>query len=139
MNIVRILTPVSTSSDFTSLADVEHHFVGLIKWEDKNGVKRELRIYSRVAHRWRQIATRLGFKLGEIESIDAHYRTNYCRVTIVLDLWFENVRSLPNAGRYPKSWQGLINLLEDAELGEVAEELKKALSSPQNTVRGNLS
>jgi hypothetical protein len=40
---------------------------------------------------------------------------------------------------YPKSWEGLINLLEDAELGEVAEELKKALSSPQNSVRGNLS
>ena len=29
---------------------------------------------------------------------------------------------------YPKSWQGLINLLEDAELGEVAEELKRALA-----------
>jgi hypothetical protein len=29
-----------------------------------------------------------------------------------------------------------INLLEYAELGEVAEELKKALSSPQNSVRG---
>jgi hypothetical protein len=57
----------------------------------------------------------------------------------MLGRWFEDARSLLNAGRYPKSWQGLINLLEDAELGEVAEELKKALSSPQNSVRGNLS
>ena len=47
--------------------------------------------------------------------------------------------NLPNGSKYPKSWQGLINLLEDAELGEVAGELKKALSSPQNSVRGNLS
>jgi SUMO ligase MMS21 Smc5/6 complex component len=43
---------VLTVSDFTSLADVEHHFVDLIKWKDENEVKRELRIYSKIAHRW---------------------------------------------------------------------------------------
>jgi hypothetical protein len=36
-----------------------------------------------------------------------------------------------------KERQGLISLLEDAKLGEIAEKLKKALSSPQNSVRGN--
>ena len=111
----------------------------LIKWEDENGVKRELRIYSKIAHKWRQIATRLGFELGEIESVEENHHRNDSRITAVLRRWFENARSLANASRYPKSWQGLINLLEDAELGEVAEELKKALSSPQNSVRGNLS
>ena len=35
------------------------------------------------------------------------------------------------AGSYPKSWQGLINLLKDAALGEVARELERALSSPK--------
>ena len=139
MSIVHILTPVLTPLDFSSLPDVEHHFVDLIKWEDENGVQRELRIYSKIAHRWRQIATRLGFELGEIESVEENHHRNESRITAVLRRWFENARSLRNAGRYPKSWQGLINLLEDAELGEVAEELKKALSSPQNTVRGNLS
>ena len=126
-------------SDFTSLTDVEHHFVDLIKWEDESETKRDLRIYSKIAHKWKQIATRLGFELGEIESVDADYRTSYHRITTVLGRWFENAKSLPNASRYPKSWQGLINLLEDVELGEVAEELKKALSSSQNSVRGNLS
>ena len=139
MSVVHILIPVLILSDFTSLPDVEHHFVDLIKWEDENGVKRELRIYSKIAHRWRQVATRLGFELGEIESVEENHHRNDSRITAVLRQWFENARSLPNAGRYPKSWQGLINLLEDAELGEVAEKLKKALSSPQNSVRGNLS
>ena len=134
-----ILIPVLTLSDFTSLSDVEHHFVDLIKWENENGVKRELRIYSKIAHKWRQIATRLGFELGEIESVEENHHRNDSRITAVLRRWFENARSLPNAGRYPKSWQGLINLLEDAELGEVGEELKKALSSSQNSIRGNLS
>ena len=107
----------------------------LLKQEDENGVKRELRIYTKVAHKWRQIATWLGFEPGEIESIiiDADYRTSYSRITIILGRWFGNAKNLANASRYPKSWQGLINLLEDAELGEVSEELRKALSSPQNS------
>ena len=139
LSIVHILIPVLALSDFTRLPDVEHHFVDLIKWEDENGVKRELRIYSKIAHRWRQIATRLGFELGKIESVEENHHRNDSRITAVLRRWFENARSLPNVGRYPKSWQGLINLLEDAELGEVSGELKKALSSPLSTVRGNLS
>ena len=126
-------------SDFTSFPGIEHHIVDLLKWEDENGVKRELRVYSKIAHRWRQIATRLGFGLGEIESVEENHHRNDSRITAVLSRWFENARSLSNASRYPKSWQGLINLLEDAELGEVAEEMKKVLSSSKNSVRGNLS
>ena len=122
------------------LQDIENRFVDLIKWEDENGVKRELRIYSKIAHKWRQIATQLGFELGEIESIRKNNPfDDHDRVTVVLGRWFDNARNLPNASRYPKSWQGLINLLEDAELGEVAEELKRALSSSWSSVRDYLS
>ena len=97
-------TPILTLLDFTSLPDVEHHFIDLIKWEDENGVKRELRVYSKIAHKWRQIASRLGFELGEIESVKENYHRNDSRITTVTVLrrWFENARSLPNAGRYPK-------------------------------------
>jgi hypothetical protein len=130
---------VLSLSDFTSLTGVEHHFIGLIEWEDENGAKKKLKIYSKTAHKWRQIATLLGFEPGEIESLENNHRNDSCCITAVLGRWFEDAKNLPNAGRYPKSWQGLINLLEDAELGEVAEELKRALSSPQNSVRGNLS
>ena len=84
MSIAHILTPVLTPSDFTSLADVEHHFVDLIKWEDENGVQRELRIYSKIPHKWRQIATRLGFELGEIESVEENHHRNDSRITAVL-------------------------------------------------------
>ena len=118
-----------------NLQDVKHHFIDLMKWEDENGRKRELWIYSKVAHKWRQIATRLGLELGEIESINNDYRTRYSRITAVFEQWFENAKNLPNASMYPKSWEGLINLLEDTELGEVAEELKRTLNSPKNSVR----
>ena len=122
-----------------SVADldcIEHRFLDLIKWEDEKGIKRELRTYSKIGHKWRQIATQLGFELGQI---DADYRTRYSCITAVFRQWFaENAKNLPNASRYPKSWQGLINLLEDAELGEVAQELNNALTSTKNSVRGNL-
>ena len=129
---------VLSLSDFIDL-DVEHHFMTLIKWMDKNGVKRELRIYCKIAHKWRQISSLLGFDIGEIESVEENHHRNDTRITAVLRKWFENAKNLPNASIYPKSWQGLINLLEDAELGEVAEELKSALSSPHNSLRGNIS
>ena len=122
------------------LQNIEYRFVDLIKWEDENGVKREFRIYSKIAHKWRQIATLLGFEPGEIESIRKNNPfDDRDRVAVMLGRWFDNAKNLPNASRYPKSWQGLINLLEDAELGEVAEELKRALSSSWNSVRDYLS
>ena len=101
----------------------------LMKWKDENGVERELRIYSKIAHKWRQIATQLGLERGEIESVDADNRTRYRCITVVMGRWLENADDLPNAERYPKSWQGLLSLLEDAELRDVAEELKRALNS----------
>jgi hypothetical protein len=73
---------------------------------------------------------------GEISTIEHDHRQEYSCITAVFGRWFENA---PNARDYPKSWQGLIKLLKDVELGQVAEELKKALSSQTNSVRGNFS
>ena len=125
-------------SDSTSIPDVKNCFLDLIIWKDENGVNRELRIYSKVAHQWRNIATKLGFEPGEIESVEENYHRDDIRITAVFKKWFDNAKSLPNASRYPKSWDRLIMLLDDAKLGEVAEELKKALSSQWNDMRGNL-
>ena len=127
--------PMKPLSDLICLADIDHHFLDLIEWEDENGVERELRIYSKIAHKWRQIAARLGFIVEENVSINTDCRNNYWRIMIVFGQWFENTKNLPNASRYPKSWQGLINLLEDTELSEVAGELKRVLNSPKNSVR----
>ena len=83
------------------------------------------------------ITTRLGFERGQIYSIERNYLlSDYERVIAVFKLWFDDAMSLPNADKYPsKSWQGLINLLKDSELSEVASELHTALSSPRNSVR----
>ena len=135
------LQPPSPKRQHASdIPNIEHHLVDLIKWRDENGVTRELKIYSKIAHRWNQIATRLGFELGEIDSIRRNYPfDDRDRVTAVLGRWLDDARNLPNASSYPKSWQGLLKLLQDAELSEVAGELHTALNSTHNNVRGNLS
>ena len=117
--------------DINSLPGVEHHLLDLLKWEDDNGTTRELKIYAKIAHKWNKIATRLGFEPGQIDSIrrNCHNISDEDRVTAVLSHWFDNAGNLPNANTYPKSWQGLINLLTDSELSEVATELHTALSS----------
>ena len=80
------------------------------------------------------MATQLGLEQGEIESVEADNHTRYRCIAVVMRRWLENADDLPNASRYPKSWPGLISLLEDAELSDVAEELKRALDSLWNIV-----
>ena len=63
---------------------VKHHFMTLIKWVDENGTVREFRIYSKIAHKWRQIATLLGFEPGEIISVEGDYRNSCDRIATVL-------------------------------------------------------
>ena len=125
--------------DFSDLPSVQHHFLELIKWKDEDGVEKKLRIYSEIAHKWRQIASLMGLEPGQISAIEHDRHETASCVTGVLQRWFEYAGQLPNAKDYPKSWRGLINLLKDAELGEIAKELKKALTSQTNSVRGNYS
>ena len=133
------LTFIESEVDISSRPDVRHHLLDLLEWEDESGTNRELKIYNKIAHKWNRIATRLGFEPGKIDSIRRNYPfSDYERVIVVFQEWFENAIDLPNAHRYPKSWQGLIILLKDAELGEVAAELHTALSSPRKNVRKNL-
>ena len=130
---------ISLFIDYKGLADVEHQYLDLLKWQqhELSGVK-QVRLYSTIAYNWKLIATRLGFETGNIDSIGRNYHDDYERVTNVFRRWLNNAKNLPNASRYPKSWQGLINLLEDAELGEVATNLHSALTSERSNVRGNL-
>lgn len=120
------------------LLPVSNHLLDMIKWEDKDGSIRELRIYSRISHKWQKIATRLGIEHGEIESISNNHCEDLTRLTKVFNRWFDNARSLCNDKIYPKSWPGLINLMKDSELGEPADELQSALSSPRSSVRNNI-
>ena len=84
-------------------------------------------MYNSAAAKWKLIAERLGLESGVITSIHRNYYDDYARVTEVFRHWFDNANSLPNKKKYPKKWSGLIKLLVDSELGELAENLQTAL------------
>lgn len=111
---------------------IENHLLQLIEWEDANGARRELKVYKRIAHKWKSLGILLGLEPGEIESIERNCRVDLDRVNKVLKQWIDNATNLPNARKYPKSWKGLCQLLDDAELGEVAKELRTAVSPERN-------
>ena len=43
---------------------------------------------------------------------------------------------LPNVRQFPKSWEGLLNLLNANELREVAKELRTAIEAPDSSAIG---
>ena len=76
----------------------------------------------------------LGLELGEIESIRRNHPTDNERLTNVLHHWFDNANNLPNNMMYPKERSGLIRLLEDSDLGQLSEEVHKAVSAPYSNL-----
>ena len=80
----------------------------------------------------------LGIEQSRIDIIATSIAPERC-MGDVLTIWVDNAICLPRTERYPLTWKGLCQLLKDSEFGEVAQELKRALSSKFNSVRGNLS
>ena len=74
----------------------------------------------RVASKWEEVATRLHFEGHDILSIrrsEHHQVKDACRTMFIE--WLEG------KGRTPTTWDTVIKALEEAELGEVAKDLKE--------------
>ena len=57
---------------------------------------------------------------------------------MVFGQWLQNANGMKNAEMYPKSWKGLINLLIESDLADLANKVYNAIRSPQNEAKGNL-
>ena len=95
----------------------------------------KVKVYSTAKANWKTIA---GLLHNDIQGIDRRSADDNGCVERVFDTWLKNANSLPNKKRYPKKWSELIRLLRDSDLGELAEDLEKALAAPYNDVRDNL-
>ena len=120
--------------------EVKNYHLSLINWKTSlTSPVGQVQVYASAQHQWRKIAELLGFEPGDIESIRRNKYDDGERVSCVFHRWFDNANKLPNASKYPKTWTGLIRLLSDSGLGDLADKLRKALSAPFSDVRGNLS
>ena len=103
-----------------SIDTVQSSHLMLIKWIDDKGVVHRFYLMDKISHKWRDVGGILGLSHAELESISMKCLKDpkeCCRA--VLGQWLEN----PPEG-YPTTWAGLIELLDDSQLGQVASQVK---------------
>ena len=89
--------------------------------------KRVVRIYVESSDKWYVIGKNLGIDHRILRDIGRDRDDKRDRVIKVLGQWYENASSLPHPELYPKTWRGLINLLNNSDLRELAKKVHKAL------------
>ena len=114
--------------DYLSIK-INARYLNLIKWTEDGKVNR-FYLKDKIADKWRVFGMLLDIKDPQLDGIATQYHNEInecCRA--VLTKWMEN----PPAD-YPPTWEGMIELLEDSKLPEVAAELKEVLSKVDLTV-----
>jgi hypothetical protein len=103
---------------------VQFRHLQLIKWRDERGEIQRFNLMERLSLKWRDIGTLIGLSFQQLECLAREHRdkhTDCCRA--VLGNWLEDPPE-----EYPITWRGLVELLQDCELGQVVSELMNALS-----------
>ena len=78
----------------------------------------------RISLRWRDIGELIGLSFHQLDCMAREHHNIHidcCRA--VLGHWLDNPPK-----EYPITWRGLIELLQDSELGQLVSELKTVLS-----------
>ena len=97
----------------------------MIDWKNEQGDKKRFRLEHLICHKWKELGCLLEIPLPILQGWEKKYREDPVdSINAVLSHWLENPTDY-----YPVSWEGLDRLLNDAELGQVAEELKQALNN----------
>ena len=107
----------------SGLEQVKIQHLALIKWKDKQGQTQRFYLMDKIAYKRRTLGELLGLPFSEQQSLAAEHRDkpkDCCRT--VLGQWLGNPP--PD---YPATWQGLLELLEDSQLGQVVTELRNVL------------
>ncbi len=93
----------------------------LLKWTDSNNKKQRIQIISEFSPKWIDISDLLGFSTARIQQIRQDNSRVQDRCKEVMRLWLD---SEEGAYRYPTTWEGFIELLEDIELSSLASEIQ---------------
>jgi hypothetical protein len=96
----------------------------LVKWKDGQGNTHRFYLMDVIGNKWRTVGHQLGLLPSQLDGTATQFGNNAtecCRA--VLGEWLENPPS-----DYPATWDGLVELLEDCKLAQVAIKLKAALT-----------
>ena len=118
------VSPSASSSANQGLNPINPSHLQLVKWKDRQGQTQRFYLMDVIGNKWRSVGHQLGLLPSQLEGIASQFGNNAtecCRA--VLGEWLENPPS-----DYPVTWEGLMELLEDCKLTQVAVKLKSALT-----------
>ena len=76
-----------------------------------------------ISYKWRNIGELVGLPYSKLENLAEEHRDKADRCCrSVLGYWLDDPPP-----RYPTTWHGLIELLEDSQLGEIVSQLRTVL------------
>jgi Fe-S cluster biosynthesis and repair protein YggX len=103
----------------------------VFKYTDK-GVRKKVRIIDDAWHKWKKITRLVCNDANVLSVLEQRYHRDpeECLRQVLVDYFFSR-----KPRRYSQDWNGLIELLEDAKLESLAEELRLALSLRTNKVQ----
>ena len=95
----------------------------LIEWQNRKGEKELLRIKQSICSKWREVGILLQIDPSLLDGWEKQYiRDSVECCNAVLSYWLNNP-----CDSYPCTWDGVCRLLDHAQFGQIAAELKEAL------------
>ena len=109
-HVYSVITAKPTSANLT-----------VIRWKNK-GQQEKFKLKSSIVHKWRKIGN-LVVPRQQLEVWAKRMDDEECCEAMV-SYWLDHPPR-----HYPATWEGLYELLDDSELGQVATELKQAVDN----------
>ena len=94
----------------------------VIRWRSDSGDVKKFRLKGSIVHKWKNIGN-LVVPRQELEVWGRRMNDSEC-CDAMLSYWMDHPPR-----HYPATWEGLYELLDDSELGQVAIELEQAVKN----------
>ncbi len=98
--------------------------LALFKWRDREGREQTFRLVDKVCSKWRDLGLRF-IEPAILDGWEDQYQKDAKRC------WGKVMGELIESGgteEYPSTWEGVYKLLEDIKCGDIARDLKKAVT-----------
>ena len=102
---------------------------------DQDGKKQKTKVYQDLASEWRKVADFLGLTPQQRESIEENYRMSEKCIVKVFEKWMDNKEELK---RYPCTWNGLCELLNDMDRTTLSQEVINVFGSLESKIHVSL-
>ena len=114
---------------FCLVVEFNLHHLTVLTWTGSDGQRHSLRLRNEMSSKWHDVGDLLEVGSSRQEGIHMHRGRDVrlcCRD--VLEDWLQTEKP-----SYPTNWEGLLLLLKDLELNDVAKNLKEALDFIRNS------